>query len=1405
MWNLSLLSRGYGELVNREHKRLDVYFEMQDFFNWRSWRNTDCISLKSYHSNDHHNSAVPRTFSTRRGALVLYSEDLALRAWQRQRGAKWRRAARLQLCTLSDLASAVLAYGRREKTSHPNQMEPYLYFLFGHKNRKIRPGYSAKRYLTCLTESCDRSLLHRMQSSGCICDLSLFKGISMNSLLLHQTKCDLSEVPRPYQFLPCLPFSPHYQNCPPLEEEEEEEEEENVGERSLDAGDPCPISHVKGGGLEPDSCRSGESARQLQMENEVECMALQESNIYLLIALPPNNQDPNKGDHEQPPCSSLIKDQAVEGKGHGQRCRILGRPVIDSSQLFSQKSNVTYYGGTMAGSRRGLCVKSRPSDQYGSGQPVEPADFKTGQLQLLPISLDTEAGVCLVEEGNNGEPEPLRLPVKRRRPVAAARRTGWREDRTKPKEAQREQQLLLPPLADDASQNQRAGDLSDELAEHEENPQCSISEGLPKVERVDKEDQLYVKCPIGTETRAGLDGQEAGFLPQISSPSKTEERTVGFLEKKAEENDVLLEENVVQSLREGPVLQMLPPIQGTTGPGKQSSMACFRRKACRTKTSTAEIVRGTVPGKLRKVHKAISVGCLIMAPDGNIVRLSMLDPVRGPAGNFLSSSSHPKGSKPPLRGFGGKKNRSITNQQMEAGLETDPATRSSCQEEDVWSRTDNDILCEMDGDSSRSQTPTQLTSKQGRAQKALRRSHKRQTQPDGTSSGGPVRESARGAKVNDERRAKGGGKVSRRRQQGLGDTEEMARGENGNPCPAEHTRHNTDYNSVYEREHAQGTRKTTRGGPVSESARGAKVNDERRAKGGGKVGRRRQQGLGDTEEMARGENGNPRPSEHTRHNTDYNSVYEREHAQGTRKTTRGSTHNKTAAVSPMTAWSQSEHGSLGTDEELGSPTGRGEDEDGHPPRASRRRKQREDGFVAEEDSEGDVGDWEAEPWSELSERRTEINAKKQKAKKRGRKSSSQDPNMEEADWAPSSAGRSRESAGSVLVPGGSSPSEQGTSRRRPAANNPSQPRSSLTPNRPLGGKKNNRRAEFVVGRPRENRARQQQRKARRGSEVEEDVVTQIGSETCGLHSPSGRSMPTTGSAGAAEAGVNSSSTDVRAVGSGEEGAWFRGQMDGSTEWLEDATSVPGSKPLRQAGSNNLEADQWPDGDSRNHGEQLDSGEHRRWKLEQQIQQELDEEQRRREERRLKRQQQESPTAEQEDAEQQQDEEGQRDRERQQKQREEYRRKVQEMQQDKERILQERAREKARLQRLHQQQLEEERRLLSEMDEPQRQDYLRLRQVREQQARQQWEERRQKEGERNRWLLEEARREAESFLRQKGLIGQGLVLRGGLLLELLELEQGQSISRPWVFSYFELMEILGLETPVKSEPAETGSE
>jgi hypothetical protein len=61
------------------------------------------------------NLFLPKTFSTRKGALILYSEGLAVSAWtprDRKRGP--RKKQDLGLHTLRDLKEAILAYGRRK-------------------------------------------------------------------------------------------------------------------------------------------------------------------------------------------------------------------------------------------------------------------------------------------------------------------------------------------------------------------------------------------------------------------------------------------------------------------------------------------------------------------------------------------------------------------------------------------------------------------------------------------------------------------------------------------------------------------------------------------------------------------------------------------------------------------------------------------------------------------------------------------------------------------------------------------------------------------------------------------------------------------------------------------------------------------------------------------------------------------------------------------------------------------------------------------------------------------------------------------------------------------------------------------------------------------------------------------
>ncbi|KAB0356633.1 hypothetical protein FD754_000789 [Muntiacus muntjak] len=123
MFTLSLLSRGHGKLVQNKQK-LEVYFEPEDYLNWKSPEDYILVSKPQDEGNaDQHTWSLflPKTFSTRKGALILYSEGLALSAWtpeERRKGPYCPKGHRkrpdLELRTLQDLKEAILAYGRRQ-------------------------------------------------------------------------------------------------------------------------------------------------------------------------------------------------------------------------------------------------------------------------------------------------------------------------------------------------------------------------------------------------------------------------------------------------------------------------------------------------------------------------------------------------------------------------------------------------------------------------------------------------------------------------------------------------------------------------------------------------------------------------------------------------------------------------------------------------------------------------------------------------------------------------------------------------------------------------------------------------------------------------------------------------------------------------------------------------------------------------------------------------------------------------------------------------------------------------------------------------------------------------------------------------------------------------------------------
>ncbi|ELK04846.1 hypothetical protein PAL_GLEAN10026126 [Pteropus alecto] len=177
MFTLSLLSRGHGKLVQNKQK-LEVYFEPEDYLNWKSPEDYVLVSKPQDEGNPNQHTwtlFLPKTFSTRKGALILYSEGLAISAWtpeERRKGPYRSKGHRkrldLEVHTLRDLKEAILAYGRRQR-EQDRAWQPYLHFRSppeSQAQRQIQPGYSAKRYLRGLLRTWPPDTMYRLQCAG---------------------------------------------------------------------------------------------------------------------------------------------------------------------------------------------------------------------------------------------------------------------------------------------------------------------------------------------------------------------------------------------------------------------------------------------------------------------------------------------------------------------------------------------------------------------------------------------------------------------------------------------------------------------------------------------------------------------------------------------------------------------------------------------------------------------------------------------------------------------------------------------------------------------------------------------------------------------------------------------------------------------------------------------------------------------------------------------------------------------------------------------------------------------------------------------------------------------------------------------------------------------------------------
>ncbi|XP_006862091.1 PREDICTED: uncharacterized protein KIAA2012 homolog [Chrysochloris asiatica] len=339
MFTLSLLSRGHGKLVQNKQK-LEVYFEPEDYLNWKSPEDYVLVRKSQNDNNDDQASwslFLPKTFSTRKGALILYSEGLAISAWtpeERRKGTchskGYRKRLGLKLRTLQDLKEAILAYGRNEREQN-KAWQPYLHFQSqpeSQAQRQIQPGYSAKRYLRGLLRKWPPDTIYRLQCAGHIKDSVLLQDSQLNVLKNLRPQQDLSGAPPKYH---CLPVFPPFwiQQGKSFEQ----------GQQDLDEGEAGTGGHV-----DEDSVAENHSSHRTH--------------------LPPLRKQPWQEDEnwaqdtstENHPRIHASKESHKEKAQQTSR-RALGHAHIDHSWLLSDKSHIAFYGGAFPNRKADLSDK----------------------------------------------------------------------------------------------------------------------------------------------------------------------------------------------------------------------------------------------------------------------------------------------------------------------------------------------------------------------------------------------------------------------------------------------------------------------------------------------------------------------------------------------------------------------------------------------------------------------------------------------------------------------------------------------------------------------------------------------------------------------------------------------------------------------------------------------------------------------------------------------------------------------------------------------------------------------------------------------------------------------------------------------------------------------------------------
>uniref|UniRef100_A0A8D1WQI3 KIAA2012 n=1 Tax=Sus scrofa TaxID=9823 RepID=A0A8D1WQI3_PIG len=386
MFTLSLLSRGHGKLVQNKQK-LEVYFEPEDYLNWKSPEDYILVSKPQDEGKaDQHmwSLFLPKTFSTRKGALILYSEGLAISAWtpdERRKGPYHSKGHRkkldLKLHTLQDLTEAILAYGRRQR-EQDRAWQPYLHFRSQPESqglRQIQPGYSAKRYLRGLLRAWPPDTMYRLQCAGCIKDSVLLQDSQLNVSKNLRPQQDLSGVPPKYHLLPVFP---------PFWIQQGKSFEQ--GQQGLDEGEAGAGGHMDHGSHGTHLPPLG---KQPWQEDETQA------------------EDTSTKNRRH--CIHASKESHHEKTQQTSR-RAPGHARLDHSWLPSDKSHTTFYGGAFPNRKADLNDKEGNmklhqdrSSHLFQGSPAERCLFP-------PVASATGSEKNTPGEAKKKAPKALKLP-----------------------------------------------------------------------------------------------------------------------------------------------------------------------------------------------------------------------------------------------------------------------------------------------------------------------------------------------------------------------------------------------------------------------------------------------------------------------------------------------------------------------------------------------------------------------------------------------------------------------------------------------------------------------------------------------------------------------------------------------------------------------------------------------------------------------------------------------------------------------------------------------------------------------------------------------------------------------------------------------------------------------------------